>query len=154
MSAKVDRATPADLDRLVELMAEFYAETSFPFDRPRSRAAFERLLADPRWGSAWLLRWSGEPAGYFVLTLGYSMEYGGPSAFLDDLFVRAAFRGRGLGRAALAAMRAECEARGVRAVHLEVARDNPAAQALYRGAGFTGRDLDLLTLPLPEGDVR
>ena len=150
MSVRVDRATLEDLDRLVELMAEFYAETNFPFDRPRSSAAFERLLADPRWGSAWLLHWEGALAGYFVMTLGFSMEYGGPSAFLDDLFVRPAFRGRGLGRASLATLRAECEAGGVWAVHLEVARDNAAAQALYRDAGFTGRDdLDRLTLRLP-----
>lgn len=155
MSAPVQRATPGDLDSLVNLMTEFYGESGFAFDPARARVAFADLIADPRFGSAWLIRSDDEVAGYFVLTLGYSMEFGGRSAFLDDLFIRAPFRGRGLGKAALATLRAECEALGVRVVHLEAARDNNTAQGLYRKAGFTGRDLQLLTLrladPLHEG---
>jgi ribosomal protein S18 acetylase RimI-like enzyme len=148
MSADVRRATSEDLGHLVALMTEFYGESGFSFDPARARIAFAELIADPRLGSAWLIRSGDELAGYFVLTLGYSMEFGGRSAFLDDLFIRSLHRGRGLGQAALAAMRAECEALGVRAVHLEAARDNGAAQELYRRAGFAGRDLQLLTLRL------
>lgn len=156
MNAPVQPATSDDLDLLVQLMTEFYGESGFSFSPRRARSAFEVLLADPRAGRAWLIRSGDQVAGYFVLTLGYSMEFGGVSAFLDDLFIRAAFRGRRLGTAALAALRAECEALGVRAVHLEVARDDEAAQGLYRAAGFVGRDLQLLTLrlsePLHEGE--
>lgn len=148
MNTDVCRATAEDLDPLVELMTEFYGASGFSFDPARARIAFADLIGDPRLGSAWLIRSADEVAGYFVLTLGYSMEFGGRSAFLDDLFIRAPHRGRGLGKAALAALRAECEALGVRAVHLEAARDNHAAQELYRRAGFTGRDLQLLTLRL------
>jgi ribosomal protein S18 acetylase RimI-like enzyme len=78
------------------------------------------------------------------------MEYGGRDAFVDDLFIVAAHRGRGLGTAALAQARAYCVAQGVRAVHLEVARDNAPAQAVYRRAGFAGNDRQLLTLPLAD----
>jgi len=142
-------AVPGDRELLVGLMGEFYAETSFPFDAERAGAAFDRLLADPRLGRAWLLLADGEVAGYFVMTLAFSMEFGGPSAFLDDLFIRASHRGRGLGKAAVATLRSACESLGVRAVHLEVAPDNAAAQALYRGAGFVDRKLDFLVLKLP-----
>ncbi|MEO5617271.1 MAG: GNAT family N-acetyltransferase [Candidatus Eisenbacteria bacterium] len=150
MTARVEPATPNDLDLLVRLMTEFYAESRFSFEALRAHSAFETLLADPRCGRAWLIRSGDEVAGYFVMTLGYSMEFGGLSAFLDDLFIRAAFRGRGFGRTALATLRAECEALGVRVVHLEAERDNEAAQRLYRAAGFAGRDLQLLTLRLSE----
>lgn len=58
MSAFTAPAAPSDRDALVEMMGEFYAETSFPFGLPRASAAFEQLLADPRCGAACLLRWN------------------------------------------------------------------------------------------------
>ena len=73
------------------------------------------------------------------------MEYGGVDAFVDDLYVQPAFRGAGLGTAALAAACEYCTSRGVRALHLEVERGNPAAQRLYEKAGFTANDRQLLT---------
>jgi ribosomal protein S18 acetylase RimI-like enzyme len=74
------------------------------------------------------------------------MEYGGRSAFVDDLFVRPAARQRGVGRALVERARAICEALGIRAMHLEVARENAPAQALYRAVGFESTDRQLLTL--------
>ena len=41
-----------------------------------------------------------------------------------------------------------CTARGVRALHLEVAHDNDPAQGVYRRAGFASTDRQLLTLQL------
>lgn len=142
------RAVTMDARLLLEMMTEFYGESGYPVDAPRALLAFERLLDDERLGAAWILEAEGRTAGYAVMTLGYSMEYGGRDAFVDDLFVRSAFRGRGLGRQAIAAIRAESERLGVRALHLEVDRGNTAAQALYRKAGFAGNDRQLLTLQL------
>ncbi len=76
------------------------------------------------------------------------MEYGGRSAFVDDLFVRPALRNRGLGRALVQRARAVCERLGVRAMHLEAARGNRPAQAIYRASGFESTDRELLTLAL------
>jgi diamine N-acetyltransferase len=150
-------ATTADLPLLVELMAEFYAESGYPLDRQRAGTAFADLLADPNLGRVWLIVPADEPVGYVALTLGYSLEYGGRDAFLDDLYVRPAHRGKGLGKLALATVRAACEEHGVRALHLEAERDNAAAQLLYRGAGFRDNGRQLLTLrlrePLHEGEA-
>jgi ribosomal protein S18 acetylase RimI-like enzyme len=74
------------------------------------------------------------------------MEFGGRNAFLDDLFIESAFRGAGLGTSALNKVRAFCVENGIRALHLETGRDNAAAQALYRRAGFKVTDRQLLTL--------
>jgi ribosomal protein S18 acetylase RimI-like enzyme len=97
----------------------------------------------------WILESDGQPAGYVVLCIGFSLEYGGLDAFVDDLFVRPACRRRGLGRTALAELFEECRRRGVRAVHLEVGRDNDAARALYARFGFRDQDRQLLTMRLP-----
>jgi GNAT superfamily N-acetyltransferase len=141
MAISVREAGTRDRDLLVAMMREFYAESQFPCDPARAAAAFDRLLAEPRYGAAWILAADGEPAGYFVMTLGYSMEFGGESAVLDDLFIRAPFRGRGLGRAAMTALLAACEQRRVPVVHIEVGEDNAAARALYAKFGFAPRAL-------------
>lgn len=148
MPVDMRRAGPDDLDALVAAMTEFYAESSFAFEAGAARAAFKRLLDDPRLGSAWLIVADGEVAGYFVMTLGYSMEMGGIVTTLDDLFVRAMHRGRGLGRAAVSRFRSEAEALGACALHLEVDRANTAAFELYRSVGFRERTLQSMVLPL------
>lgn len=143
------QASKEDMPRLVALMKEFYAESAMAFDPTAAAGAFETLLSDDRLGKVWLIQAGGDDVGYAVLTFSYSMEFSGQNAFLDDLFIRSAFRGAGLGTAALAEVRAFCLERGVRAVRLETSRDNSAAQALYRRAGFVTTDRQLLTLVLP-----
>jgi ribosomal protein S18 acetylase RimI-like enzyme len=150
MDPHLRAATLGDCPLLVTLMSEFYAESGYPLNRRRAQAAFSELLADQGLGQVWLIQAEPGPVGYVVLTLGYSMEYGGRDAFVDDLFIRPIFRRRGLGKLALAEVRAACEERGVRALHLEVGRDNAAAQSLYRRVGFVDMDRQLLTLKLAD----
>src|SRR5687768_10573327 len=117
-------ARPDDVPRLVALMGEFYAEAGYPLPEDAAARAFAALLGDPRLGRAWLLEADGAPAGYLVLTLGYSMEYGGLRGFVDDLFVRPAARGRGLAAAGLEAARRAAEALGARALLVETGHEN------------------------------
>jgi len=121
---------------LVEMMREFYAESGFSLDSQWATDSFSALLADDSKGAAWLVFEDSRPAGYVVLTLRHSMEYGGSDAFIDDLYVRPDLRRHGLGREALNALFAECEQRGVHAVHVEAGRDNVASQELYRSFGL------------------
>jgi GNAT superfamily N-acetyltransferase len=144
----IKRASPNDVQLLVTMMAEFYAEGGFPLNQQRATEAFATLLADERLGCVWFIQADGQEVGYVVLTLCFSMEYGGPNAFVDDLFVRLPFRWAGLGTAALTEVRTFCAERGVRAVHVETGRDNTAAQVVYRRVGFTQTDRQLLTLRL------
>jgi GNAT superfamily N-acetyltransferase len=148
LSDNLRPADPADLDTLVDLMAEFYAESAAPFASEPAAWAFAAILADETLGRVWILELGGMAAGYAVLTFGFSMEYGGRDAFLDDLFVREPHRGCGLGRAAMEQVLDECARRGVRAVHLEVGRDNVPARELYRRFGFVDHDLQLMTFKL------
>jgi ribosomal protein S18 acetylase RimI-like enzyme len=118
-------------------MEEMYAELGTPMERNSAERGFAELIADPRLGRAYLLESDGEVAGYVVLTLGFTLQFGGRDAFIDDLFVRPAFRDRGIGNATLDSLRAEAEAMGARAVHLLVLQTNPRAEALYRRHGFS-----------------
>jgi len=48
-----------------------------------------------------LAEWNGEPAGFALYFFNYSTWQGHPGLFLEDLFVRPPFRGRGIGKALL-----------------------------------------------------
>jgi ribosomal protein S18 acetylase RimI-like enzyme len=138
-------AALADLELAVELMREFYQESGFTLDTARGREAMRGLIADEALGRLWLIEDGGAVAGYIALTFGWSIEYQGRDAFIDDLYLRSEFRGRGLGTRVMEQVEAEARARGVQALHLEVARDNRAGQALYLRSGFRDNDRQLLS---------
>jgi len=85
MKPQIRKARPGDLQALVALMAEFYGEFGYPLNRQRAAGAFTAILSDDRLGHVWLIQADAEDVGYVVVTFGFSMEYGGRNAFLDDL---------------------------------------------------------------------
>ena len=139
------QAGPADVDLLIPLVRAFYAHERMEFDDVVARRALTELLGDERLGRVHLIRAGAEPVGYLVLTFGFSLEFGGRDAFVDEIFVRDEWRGHGAGRRALELAAAVCRDAGVRALHLEVDHANPRAQALYRAAGFKDHDRYLMT---------
>ncbi|HEX8557771.1 MAG TPA: GNAT family N-acetyltransferase [Pyrinomonadaceae bacterium] len=138
-------ARPADADALLAMIKELWGHERMPFEEAPVRAALARLLEDDAYGVAYLMLAGAEAAGYFVLGFGYSLEFHGRDAFVDELFVRDEFRGRGLGAAALDFAAGVCRERGVRALHLEVDHSNPRAHALYRKSGFQDHERHLMT---------
>jgi GNAT superfamily N-acetyltransferase len=144
MRSPIRIAEAGDLDRLEAMMASFYAEAGYPREGPGAAAALAALVGDPGLGRLWLILAGNEPVGYVAVTFGFSLEFHGRDAFIDEIFIRPPFRGAGLGGRVLAAVEPECRALGIRALHLEVERGNPAGQALYRRHGF--RDADRLLL--------
>ncbi len=139
-------AGPPDLEELLELLARFNASQGYAYDAATGRFALGELLAKPELGRAYWIRHDGASVGYAVLCFGWSLEWGGRDAFVDEIFVEAPARGHGIGRAALRALIREAERLGVRALHLEVESGNEAGQALYRSEGFAGKDRQILTL--------
>lgn len=137
--------TPADLDRVVEMMAQLYAQGDSPFDADRARQATEKLLSEPEFGGVWTIHMDGRLAGYVVVLLGYSLEFGGRFGLLDELFIVEGCRGSGLGSEALAFAGRQCRERGWQALRLEVGQENRRAISLYRRTGFRMHERFLMT---------
>lgn len=156
MSSTLRLADAADVDLLTELMAEFYAESGVDLDKDAARSALDGLVRNSSAGRIWLVLSDGVPVGYIVLTLGYSLEYYGRDAFVDDLYIRPEHRAQGLGKLALQRLEDSCRDLDVRAIHLEVGRDNHAARGLYRKWGFEEHDRLLMTKHLrpPSGATK
>src|SRR5438067_2150985 len=95
-------AALSDLDTLVRFVRAFYTGERIAFDAPTVRAALAEMLDDPTLGRVWVTMLGDDLIGYLVLTFGYSIEFGGRFALLDELFIDEAHRGQGAGTAALA----------------------------------------------------
>jgi GNAT superfamily N-acetyltransferase len=109
---------------LVTIRAEDLARDGFG-----KEARFRALIAE----------WDGQSAGY-ALFFGYYSTWVGRGLFLEDLFVRESFRGRGIGKALLASVaRIAVEEQGY-GIHWEVLDWNSKAIELYRQLGATFRD--------------
>lgn len=145
MVTTFELAQPIDTDMLLQLMREYYEFDHLHFDERIARSALEKFLDNKTLGRLWVIRHAGEPVGYLVLTLGFSFEFGGYDAFIDEVYIRESQRGQGIGKLALQVAEEECRALDVRALHLEVERENVNAQALYRKTGFVDHDRYLMT---------
>jgi ribosomal protein S18 acetylase RimI-like enzyme len=138
-------AAHADIDLLVRFMRELYEHDHLPFDGPAARLAMEKILQDHSLGRVWLIQDGEQAIGYVVLTLGYSLEYHGRDAFVDEIYIRASHRGKGIGTQIIQFLEEVCRNLEVRALHLEVERANTKAQAFYHKVGFEDHDRYLLT---------
>ena len=139
--------TRDDHELLHTLVAAYHAEDHVPHDA-RALARVLGPLIDGTAGAIWLIREEQEVLGYVALCFGYSIEFGGRDAFIDEIYVAPSHRGRGIGRMALERLDAHAVALGVRALHLEVDHRNPAAR-LYERVGFRTRErYRLMSKPL------
>lgn len=140
MSAALTLGKPEHLDRLVPLCAAFHAEEGIAMSDEARRAGLGPLLDGNPYGVIYLIGPARAPIGYIAICFGWSIEFGGLDAIIDELYIRPGVRGRGIATEALIALPRALAEGGLRAIHLEVDRDNAAAIKLYRRAGFATRD--------------
>jgi len=145
MDVNFIHAELSNAETLLVLMREFYEYEELPFNESAARKALTQILTDESLGKVWLIQRDKEIAGYVVLTLGFSLEFQGRDAFIDEIYLRADFRGQGIGKYALQFLEDECRRLDVKALHLEVERKNEIAQAVYRKNGFADHDRYLMT---------
>ncbi len=127
------------------MMAQLYAHDALPWDRVAARNALVALLEAPQHGTAWLMEADREPAGYLVITIGFSLEFHGRYGLLDEFFVEPQRRSHGIGSAALAFADEQCRSWGLDALRLEADVHNSRALELYRRRGFRAHDRYLMT---------
>ena len=138
-------AREQDVDAIIEMIRRYYDEENYPFAEVETRQAVNELIRDEHLGRLWVADEQGHIVGYLAVTLGFSLEYQGRDAFIDELFISEDARGRGLGREALLIAETYCRRLGVRAVHLEVEPHRERARKLYRQTGFEDHARSLMT---------
>ena len=145
MSEAFRAAVTADVPHLLELQHAFYSSEGYPWKRDSMERGMLRLIADPLLGRVFVAGGGETLDGYLVLAFGFSLEFGGRDAFVDELYVRPEARGRGLGTVALAVAERACVEAGIVALHLEVEDENDRARQLYLRHGYSVHSRHLMT---------
>lgn len=138
-------ARASDTGELIAMMRAFYAELEEPFDAIRAEQALRAMLENPLYGAVWVFRADGRAVGYLVVTHGYSLEFGGRDAFIDEVYTVPEMRRQGLGVRALAIAEEHCRRNQIGALRLEVHHENRRARALYERSGYEAHERHLMT---------
>jgi len=113
------------------------------YERERDRVVItEADLARDGFGPqpkfrALIAEWHGQAAGYALFFDFYSTWEGRPGVFLEDLFVRGQFRGKGIGRALLANVAGIARRENCYGMRWEVLDWNQPAIDFYKRLGAT-----------------
>jgi GNAT superfamily N-acetyltransferase len=148
MQTIVRRATGADRDVAHRLLTAQLVEHHLPADAEGIRRGIDAALVphSPAW--LWLAEREGRAVGIFLANRIVSVEKGGHSLWVEELYVVPGERRTGVARALLARMRDEAGKEGIRAIDLEVVPTQAAALALYAALGFEKVDRLRMSLPL------
>jgi GNAT superfamily N-acetyltransferase len=138
-------AAESDTAVLLKFMEAYYAFDGHGFDQQKARVALTTLLRDINLGRVWLILDGEEPVGYVVICFSYSLEWLGRDAFVDEFYLLPEYRGRSWGRKTMAFVEDAALSLNVRALHLEVVRENGKALQVYRKLGFKERESTFLS---------
>ena len=129
-------ADACDKRAFLEMSREFYSSDAVlhAVDPSFHEKAFAELLRSGTYLTCFVFECGDCVAGYALLSKMFSREAGGMVVWIEEIYVRSAFRGRGVGGAFFAWLRANVPAIRYR---LEVEPSNERAQSLYRRLGFS-----------------
>lgn len=131
-------ATAADLEAMADLLAELFTlESDFSPERDKQLRGLRLILENPQFGRLFVLRAGDQVAGMANALLTISTAEGCPVLLLEDVIVKAEWRGRQLGRQLVAQVFDWARAAGITRVTLLADQGNAPALAFYQHLGFT-----------------
>ena len=136
MSLAIRAARPADSALIFALVRELadYEKLSGEMDATPEAIAAALFAREPRLFCD-IAEWNGEPAGFSVWFLNFSTFRGRHGIYVEDLFVRPAFRAKGIGKALMARLAKRCVDEGWTRFEWAVLDWNAPSIAFYKSIG-------------------
>lgn len=135
---RVREASPEDAAAVARLAHEF--QTEFGEITPGPDVLAERYARAVDSGEATVVLIGDPPEGFAQLRFRASLLTGAQDAYLEELYIVPALRGKGLGRALLEAAMEAARERGASHMDLGTGQGDVAARALYESAGFDNHE--------------
>ncbi len=133
-------ARPEDAELILAFIRELAEFERLTQECVADAALLRRFLFDDRRAEALMAEWDGAPAGFALYFYNFSTFLGRPGLYLEDLFVRPAFRRKGIARAVFRHLAAKAVAEGCGRLEWAVLNWNQNAIALYRAMGAQPMD--------------
>jgi GNAT superfamily N-acetyltransferase len=136
MSLIIRRARPDEAGLVLSLVRELAEYEKLLHEVEATEAmisealfgSYPRLFCD-------IAEWSGEAAGFAVWFINFSTFSGRSGIYLEDLFVRPALRGKGIGKALLSHLAKECVVNGWSRLQWSVLDWNTPSIEFYKSLG-------------------
>lgn len=132
----IRRITLADRQNYLDMADEFYHTdaNAHPVPYEFLTETFERFLNDDVYGDIFICEEDSTPVGYMVTAKTWSQEGGGIVVWIEEIFVKTEYRGRGYGTEMFNFVFENCPATRYR---LEAEPENEKAIRLYKRLGFS-----------------
>ena len=141
MSLAIHAARPGDGALIFSLVRELadYEKLSAEVDATEEMVSAALFCREPRLFCD-IAEWDGEAAGFATWFLNYSTFRGSHGIFIEDLFVRPAYRGRGIGKGLMASLARRCMNEGYGRCEWAVLGWNAPSIAFYKSIGAQIRE--------------
>jgi ribosomal protein S18 acetylase RimI-like enzyme len=126
----------ADRDAVIRLLAEQLAEHRIETGGEAIVAAVDGIMVDDRRGFLLVAKEAGTAVAVAYVSFIWTLEHGGKSCWLEELYVLPKRRGCGIGSKLLASVLERARSGGCAAVDLEVDSEHERAANLYSRYGF------------------
>lgn len=133
----IRKFVPEDREDYIRFSTEFYNSSAVdkPVPREHFEQGFEEMMRSDVYVQGYMLVCDGNNVGYCVTMKTYSVEAGGITIWIDELFVLEEYRSKGLGRELFKYIEENGDKK-LRRIRLEVELENGRAISLYKKMGF------------------
>ena len=136
MSTRIRKMVIADKSAVMEMMGVFYASPAVLSNGSEEIFAndIENCVNDNPYLEGYILEDAGDIQGYAMVAKSFSTEFGKPCIWIEDLYLKDAYRGLGIGKQFfdfITEKYTDCVFR------LEVEEENTRALRLYQKCGFS-----------------
>ncbi|MCY2936432.1 MAG: GNAT family N-acetyltransferase [Planctomycetota bacterium] len=141
MSLTIRPARPEDCPTIVMFIRELAIFEKLEAEAVGTSEQFHLHLFGERPAcEAIMAEWQGEPAGFALYFTNFSTFMAKPGLYLEDLYVRQAFRRRGIGKALITTLAEIALSRDYGRFEWSVLNWNSPAIAFYRALGAVAMD--------------
>ena len=133
----IRKFVPEDREDYIRFSTEFYNSSAVdkPVPREHFEQGFDEMMRSDVYVQGYMLVCDGNNVGYCVSMKTYSVEAGGITIWIDELFVLEEYRSKGLGRELFKYIEENGDKK-LRRIRLEVELENGRAISLYKKMGF------------------
>lgn len=133
----IRKFVPEDREDYIRFSTEFYNSSAVdkPVPREHFDQGFDEMMRSDVYVQGYMLVCDGNNVGYCVTMKTYSVEAGGITIWIDELFVLEEYRSKGLGRELFKYIEENGDKK-LRRIRLEVELENGRAISLYKKMGF------------------
>jgi len=133
-------ARPDDIEFILAYIRELAEFERLTHECVADPTILQRFLFEQPRAHAIMAEWDGKPAGFALYFYNFSTFVGRPGLYLEDLFVRPAFRRNGIAKTIFRHLAAKAVTEGCGRMEWSVLDWNESAIAFYRALGATPLD--------------